>query len=268
MKMSETGEDCLQTIETSFLRSEITNLENEVAAKDREIARISAVKNQFVRMVAHDLRNPLGIILAFSGFLSDETKEILTNAQKDYLKRIHNSTNFMLTLISDLIEITNMESGKFTIDADILDIVSIVSEKVKTKSEVATEKNISISFESTDDVVYVYADAKRMEQVFNILFTNAMMYSDPYTTIAVRISKENESVRIRISDKGTGIAVQDLGKIFIPFEKVPHKGTNGEKVTGLGLAIVKWIVEEHRGEIIVESEPGIGSSFIVVLPVK
>jgi len=264
--MPNTKENSSASGEKAQLKIEIVNLKRDLAAKDLEIVRIKAATSQFIGMVAHELRNPLGVILSFSEFLFDETKDLLTGVQKHYINRIQNSTKFMLSLIADLIDISQIDAVKQTIDAEILDIVSLVSENIKLNQVLAAEKNITINFESSDAVVFLHGDANRLEQIFNNLFSNAIKFSEPGAAITVQLSKENENVYIRVTDSGMGIAVEDQDKIFIPFERIARKGTNGEKGTGLGLAIVKRIIEDHKGKICVESEPGKGSSFIVSLP--
>ncbi len=268
MKMETTKETTLSVMGTVHFRRELVNIRHELAEKELEIVRLKAVKSQFVRRVAHDLRNPLCVILSFSDFLYDETKDVLTDVQKDFLKRIKNSTNYMLKQIADLIDISTMDFGNLAIKADILDIVSLAAENINQKRKLAAQKNITINFEISDPIVYVYADEYRIEQVFNILLLNAIMFSDQGSVIAVKISKEIDTVSIRVADSGMGIAAKNLDKIFVPSTKVAVRGIRGDKGTGLGLAIVKQISEEHKGKIKVESEIGKGSSFIVTLPLK
>jgi signal transduction histidine kinase len=266
--MQNTKERIMLSDKSVRLKNEIVKLRLELAAKESEIIRIKGLKRQFVRMVTHDLRNPLGVISSFSEFLIDETKDVLTDGQKDFLSRIQNSTKLMLTLIGDLIELSNLDGQNLAINAEILDIVSLVSENIKQKRALAEEKNVKISFESSSAIVFVFADAERLEKLLNILISNAIMYSEPGTTIIVKLSKEDESILIRVKDSGMGIAVSNPGKIFIPCEKIGKVGTNSEIESGLGLSIVKRIIEEHRGKICVESEMGKGSSIMISLPLK
>jgi len=258
----------LSVCEIGRLKKEITNLKEELAVNNSEIVHLKAVKNQFIGMVAHDLRNPLGVILSYSELLIDENEDKLTDVQKDFAGRIHSSTEFMLKLIEDLIDISQLDAGKLSLNAEILDIVSLITENIKRNKELAAKKNISIQIGCSEAIIYVYADANRLDQVFSNLLSNAIKFSDPGAAVNVQLSKVNDNVHIKVTDYGMGIASKALDKIFIPFEETPGKGTRGEKGTGLGLPIGKRIIEEHNGEIWVESVTGKGTSFTVSLPLK
>lgn len=250
------------------MQNEIMNLKFELASKETEIQQVRTANRQFVEIVSHDLRNPLSVILSFTDFLSDETKDILNAVQKDFLTRIENSAKFMLALISDLHDITRLDARELEVSSEILDIVALVSENVNTNQAMAVEKNIRLLFKSDKAVVNVMGDKTRLNQVFNNLLSNAVKFSDSGATVKVQITMEDEKVLIGVADKGMGIAAENLEMIFSPFKKITRKGTNNEKGTGLGLAISRLIVEAHQGKIHVESEVGKGSSFFVSLPLE
>jgi signal transduction histidine kinase len=266
--MSTSKENVLPSVERNQLKREIIKLQHLLAGKKSEIVRLKTTRSQFVGRLAHDQRNPLGAVLSFSGYFYNKKKEMFSDVQKDLLSRIHNSAQLISSLITNLIEILRMDAGNLNTNAGIFDIVSLTTENIKLKRELAAEKNITFNFEKSDPVVYIYADAKRLEQVFHILFSNAIMVSDPGAAIKVAISKEYKKVQIRVADSGMGMAAKNQNKIFIQCGKIAGKETNDKLIAGLGLAIAKRIIEDHKGEICVESDIGKGSSFIVSLPLN
>jgi signal transduction histidine kinase len=268
LNTKETKENISSVDRVSQLKAEILKLRGELATKDREIVRLNDIKNQFIRKIAHDLRNPLGVIMSFSEFLTDETKDVLTDIQKDFLERIRNSTNLMLTLIADLIDLTKMNAVNLIDNAEIIDIVSLASGSVKFKKALASEKRIEINFECSDTIVFVYANANKLEQLFNILMMNAIMYSEYGSTIRVHILKGNANVFYRVSVQRFGITPDQQERIFLLNESLKIEKNIPGKETGLGLTIVRHILDEHKGNIYIESDPGIGSTFVVSLPLK
>jgi len=264
--MPDTKEISFSSAETVQLKDEIISLQMKLKAQELEISSLKADKEKFIGMIAHDLRNPLGVILAFSGFFTADIMEGLTDIQKDFISRINNSAKFMIKLIADLLDLSLIDNANIAINSEMLNIVSLVSRSIENNKIAAAKKNMSFISEGFDANIYINGDLTRLEQVFNILFSNAIKFSPFGSAITAHISKNSENVSIKITDCGKGIAFEDRKKIFIPFDKIAGKGSDGEKGTGLGLAIAAKIAGYHKGEIIVESEEGKGSSFIVTLP--
>ena len=266
--MSETKVSRLAPSETLMMRNEIMNLRHELEVRGFEIVRLKYENNRFVRMVVHDLQNPLGVILSFAEFLADDIDHSLSENQKDFVGRIQNSAEFISALLSDLADVSVMETGQATCNISTVNIHQVVSDCIKRRWLQASEKEIKIRFEFVETRINMPGDAERLGKVFDNLLSNAIKFSHQGGEVIVALRKESGNVRISVSDSGMGIAPENQKKIFVAFDKVSRKGTNGEKGTGLGLAISKRIVEEHQGKILVESEPGKGSSFIVLLPLE
>jgi signal transduction histidine kinase len=266
--MAEMQENSLTSFDISLMTSEIMNLRHELEVRAAEIVHLKEENSRFVRMVAHDLQNPLGVIFSFTQFLIDGTRDVVTEEQRDFVGRIANSAEFMSAVIADLVDISQMNAGKLTCTMIIFDVGYKLSECIKRNRLIAAEKDIKINFEFVEATVNISGDPERIEKVFNNILSNAIKYSAEGTEILVVLSLEKENVCIRITDCGIGIPVENQARIFVPFEKVARKGTKGEKGAGLGLAVAKGIIQEHRGKIFVESLAGKGSSFIVLLPLK
>ena len=233
----------------------------------KESNRQNERKNQFLGMAAHDLRNPLGVILGYGQMLQEEASEILNNEQLDYLNRIQNASNFTLNLVNNLLDIAKIESGNLDLELKKADLISIILDSISLNSFLMESKQIQFNLENDDNLPEMVLDKNKIQQVVNNIISNAIKYSHPQTKIRVRvIQKQHNNIVISITDEGQGIPESELNKLFQPFSKTSVKGTAGESSTGLGLLICRQIVEAHNGKIWVESKVGVGSTFYVLLP--
>ncbi|HKP14317.1 MAG TPA: HAMP domain-containing sensor histidine kinase, partial [Blastocatellia bacterium] len=252
--------------EFSRVNNELANAQRKLAKQNAELARLNEQKNQFIGMAAHDLRNPLSVILMFSQhMLRDETAP-LTPQQREFVALIQRNSQFMLGLIHDILSLSRIESGRLHLDVQPVDLTALVSANVNLNRVLAEEKNIRLTFRAEDELPPLPLDAAKIEQVMNNLISNALKFSHPDRTVEVSVALLADAARITVKDEGQGIPAGELDKIFRPFEKTSVKSTGGEPSTGLGLAIASRIVEGHGGKIEVQSEPGRGSTFSVTLP--
>jgi signal transduction histidine kinase len=231
------------------------------------LARLNQQKDQFLGMAAHDLRSPLSIILSYSEFLLDEAADQLNEEHLEFLSIIHSSSEFMLQLVNELLDVSTIESGKLQLNCQPTDLIDLVERNVALNNVLAKKKQIQLSIHYDELLPEMMVDAAKIEQVLNNLISNAIKYSYPDSTIEIRVaSRENQAV-ISVKDEGQGIPAAELDNLFELFGKTSIRTTSGEKITGLGLAIAQKIVHEHQGEIWVESQPGIGATFYVSLPI-
>lgn len=238
----------------------------ELRAKNAALAALDQQKNLLLGMAAHDLRNPLGVIMGYAGFLAATWESLPPSEVTDVLERIRGSSHYMLELIDDLLDLSAIEHGTLLLETTLTDVAALVQRSVGAQSVIAQSKAIRVGAD-LPAMPLMHVDARRMSQVVDNLVSNAVKYSRPGTTVNVRAwPREDGGCVIEVRDEGIGIAKENLGRIFEPFEKVVSRGTSGEKSTGLGLCIARRIVEAHAGHIEVESELGVGSTFRVVLP--
>jgi signal transduction histidine kinase len=254
--------------ELSQLNNDLVNMQRELSKKNRELDELNKLKNQFLGIAAHDLRNPLGIIMGFSDFLLDDLENELSVDQLKMLNAIQTSSEFMLHLLEDLLDITAIESGKLNLEKQKTDLLAFVQKNVNLNAIIASKKNISIQIEAPNEIPSVNIDTNKIEQVLNNLISNAIKYSLPKTLIKVKISSKEKEVNISVTDQGQGIPAHEIDNLFKPFQKTSVKATGGEKSTGLGLSIVRNIVQGHGGKVSVDSEIGVGSTFSFSLPIE
>ena len=240
--------------------------EEALRQSNAQLRELNNQKNEFLGMAAHDLRNPIAVIQNASHVLSRYSSENLSEKQKEFLKKIYDTSKFMLELLNSLLDISKIESGKLELEITENDYADFVRRNIEFNKFFATEKSISIESSLSDNIPPVAFDKNKIEQVLNNLISNAIKYSHPNTTIRIEVLKQQDYVVTKVIDQGQGIPENELTHVFKPFQKASTKPTAGEKSTGLGLAIVKKIVEGHRGFIGVESEVGKGSTFFFRLP--
>jgi len=252
--------------EISELNNTLVNLQRELTRKNIELARLNELKNKFLGMAAHDLRNPIGVIMGFSDFLMEDMETVMSEDQIQMLITIQHSSEFMLHLLEDLLDITAIESGKLVLELQKADLVSLVRKNANLNGIIATKKNINIQIEVPGFIPEVKIDVNKIEQVMNNLISNAIKYSMPGTLIKVNISCENDLIIVAVKDQGQGIPADEIEKLFKPFQRTSVRATAGEKSTGLGLSIVRNIVLGHGGNIWVESKLGEGSTFSFSIP--
>ncbi len=258
--------------ELSRLNNELANLQRQLAKKNVALEQLNEQKNQFLGMAAHDLRNPLGVIMMYSEFLLEEASCVLDEEQNEFLAIIHSSAEFMLHLVNDLLDIAKIESGELQLEVQPMDLVTLVRHNVALNRVLASRKHIKLYLktkEAPDSSFSLEAnvDVYKIDQVLNNLITNAIKFSEPHSEVNVSVFREGDDVIIAVQDEGPGIPADEIDKLFNPFARTSVKSTAGEKSTGLGLAIVRKIVVGHGGRIWVESEVGRGSTFYVALPV-
>jgi PAS domain S-box-containing protein len=256
-------------VQTQAIFRDITErkqAEAQLVAKNTELAALNEQKNQFVGMAAHDLRNPLAVLLNYTEFLLSGATGELTADQSRFIATMKRSSDFMLRLINDLLDVSKIESGRVQLELQPVNLAELVAQNLTLNRLLAKRKGVELRFESSGNLPQLPLDPAKIEQVMNNLITNAVKFSNPGTQVKVGLTRENGHVRISVSDQGPGIPADELDKLFTPFARTSVKSTGGEKDTGLGLVIVKRIVEGHGGTITIDSEVGRGTTFTVTLP--
>jgi two-component system phosphate regulon sensor histidine kinase PhoR len=228
---------------------------------------LDAMKSSFVHMVAHELRSPLSTIRQQHDVLLGGLAGELREKQKEMLDRSRAKIDGLLSLINDLLDVAKIESGHGVQQLVPLKIEEILGETVQFMKDRAEAQKIVLTLVLPEGLPPVRADHRSMEEVFTNLISNAINYSPDGGEVTVTVSSKGDYVCVSVRDTGIGIAPEELPKIFEKFYRVKHQKTRQVIGTGLGLAIIKGIIEAHNGTIEVESTPGIGTTFRLLLPV-
>lgn len=254
--------------ELAEANQQLVTMHREIAKKNLELQKLNEEKNKFLRMAAHDLRNPIGVILSYSMIILDEAAAKLNDEEKDFVETIKRSSEFVLTLLNELLDIAVMESGQVNLNLSQVDLVSLIENNITLNRVQAGSKNIAVEFKPEVKTCELNIDNIKIEQVLNNLISNAIKFSNPNSVVQVGVKLDDGWVTVFVEDHGPGIPEKEQQKLFQPFARTSVKSTAGEKSTGLGLSIVKRIIESHDGKIWVESEVGKGSKFCFALKLK
>ncbi|MGM0607370.1 MAG: response regulator [Candidatus Muiribacteriota bacterium] len=243
------------------------NAEKNLRKAKVEAEKANKAKSMFLANMSHEIRTPLNGIV---GFLQLLKKTEIGNIQKKYIENIENSTDSLLTVINDILDISKIEAGKFTLEKVCFDLHKEVESIMQTHIVRAHEKNLNLSFYINPDIPsLLIGDPNRLKQIFNNLISNSLKFTDKgdiYTEINLKEKYDNKIViECFVQDSGKGINKENLNKLFKAFSQEDSSITRRFGGTGLGLSISKTIVELMNGSINIESEPDVGTkvSFIV-----
>jgi signal transduction histidine kinase len=235
-------------------------------AVGRRLVEMNQLKNKFLGMAAHDMRNPISTIRNLTDLILDEELGGVSPEERtEFLEMISGACEDMLALIDDLLDIAAIASGRLELSLVEAPLKPVIEKRIRLAAVNASKKEILIEAD-LDESAFARFDPQRIAQVVDNLLSNAIKFSPNGATVRVALNGEGESVRISVADQGPGISPEDRRKLFGEFQKLSASPTDGEKTTGLGLAIVKKIVDAHQGRLIVESEEGKGAVFSFHLP--
>ncbi len=234
----------------------------------RDADRINRIKDEFLANLSHELRTPLNAILGYSGLLLDDA-EGMNEEQVEYVETILRNGRAQLHLISDLLDVSRIISGKMVLDVKSVDLIHVVREARESVALAAKAKKISLQLAIDEIAAVVLGDAARLQQVLWNLLSNAVKFTPSDGKIIVSIKSVESRIEIIVRDTGKGIDPKFLPFVFERFRQEDGSHTRDYGGLGLGLAIVRYIVDAHGGTVHAHSEGlGTGAAFIIRLPVQ
>jgi PAS domain S-box-containing protein len=222
-------------------------------------------KSGFIASMSHELRTPLNSILGFSQLLEMKTSGELNSDQMEYVGYIRSSGSHLLDMINEILDLAKIEAGKIEIKKKPFDLAELLNGFPERMKALSLKKNITVKISVAEDIGTLDADELRIRQILFNLLSNAVKFTEPERNIGIEAYPDECNAVITVWDEGQGIAERDHERIFSPFEQA---GSMEEslKGTGLGLSITRKLVELHGGRIVLDSAPGKGSRFTVILP--
>jgi signal transduction histidine kinase/ligand-binding sensor domain-containing protein len=254
-------------------RTSALKVSNEEISKANEQLQVAnAEKNEFLGIVAHDLKNPLSTIQLAARMMQKTAPELGVEDVRELSGDILTSSNRMFDLITNLLDVNRLEQNTIRFDELAFDIVPLVERTISHYKDIASAKTLVLHCQTKEPSISALADESATMQVLDNIVSNAVKYSPQGKNIYVSVGKESldngtQIVQIAIRDEGPGISEEDMTKLFGKFARLTAKPTGGEHSTGLGLSIVKKIVEAMNGRVYCQSRLGEGATFIVELPV-
>ncbi|HEV8128035.1 MAG TPA: ATP-binding protein, partial [Candidatus Eisenbacteria bacterium] len=227
---------------------------------------LNDLKDSFVSIVSHELRTPLTHIVSHVEPLLENLGSPNTAMQREFLGVIHEQSRKLERLIDSIIELSQLESGRFRLHRDPFNLVECADEVAGLLHPLAEENGIEIDVEAPDRAVVIEADRSLVRRVLLNLGQNAVKFTERGGRVIFRVRSEARVARIEVEDTGIGISRSELAKIFDKFYQIDGSLSREHPGIGLGLSVARSIVEWHGGEIAADSEPGKGSRFTVTLP--
>lgn len=220
------------------------------------------LKNQFIRMNIHDLKNPLTTISLNAEMLSNEQKY-----DEESVSLISSAATHMLRLVNEILEISKIDSGKYSLLRENFDIAELVELVVLNNVKKANIKDQNLQFRKNNEKILINADKDKVYQIIENLISNAIKYSPVGRNIFIHVKKNkmkfsNSFVRVEVIDEGPGFSDEDMKKVFSRFQKLSAKPTANEPSSGLGLSIAYELAKMHDAKLWIESEKGKGAKFV------
>lgn len=249
-------------LKQSILLLEKENQQRKLA--EAESQRASEAKSLFLSRVSHELRTPMNAILGFTQLLE---MEALNEEQEDYLSEIHGASDHLMDLISEILDLSRIESGKLEVNIEDVSLCEILASCARLIEPLAEQRQIKIELsEARDSSHHLRADPKRLKQIILNLLSNAIKYNVHAGRVEVTVTPVGiDQLRVSVHDTGIGIDPDMHHRVFNPFDMLGQEYTQTGS-SGIGLAITKKLVESMDGSISFESEKDMGSTFHVLLP--
>jgi len=235
----------------------------------RQLAELDKLKAEFVSVASHELKTPINVILGYTQLLQEELYGPLTDKQRSVADVLEKQAKTLGRLVKQLLDITRFEAGASKIDVRPVELRGFLHNLEEAFQVLADQRGIRFQVSASDGLPStVYWDADRINEVLGNLLTNAFKFTDRGGEVELTLLPTDHSVHMEVRDSGAGIPADQVPRIFDKFFQADNQDSAAHGGSGLGLAIARQIVEGHNGTISVESTPGVGTTFVIVLPEK
>ncbi len=263
---------------TNSLMGEYSNLVGEAVLRQRtreaeHSARIEAelanrVKSEFIANMSHELRTPLNTMIGFSKILSEHDKRRIPDKEiVEYSQLIHAAAGHLLTVINDILDISKMQSGRYTLDAREVDVAEVIQSAITSLSQLSGDAGVAIVTRIVAGLPPIRGDAVKLRQIFVNLISNAIKFTLRGGSVEIEAIRLTEGGIVSVvRDTGVGMTSEELQVALTPFGQVDGGRSRWREGTGLGLPIANALVELHGGELKVRSTKGQGTEVAVILP--
>lgn len=231
----------------------------------KEADRANEAKTVFLSSMSHELRTPLNSVLGFAQLLMEDDGNLTFEERKSYTDKIFRSSRHLLRLISDILDLARIESGRIDLSLEIIEPFSIAENVLELMQPMADRYNVAIGASGPDIPVYIETDSTRYQQIMLNLVSNAIKYNVPEGAVSISVTLEGDSVHLSIADTGPGIPDDQLVNLFEPFNRLGAE-TSSIDGTGIGLTITRLLTEQMNGQMTFSTEVGKGTVFTVTFP--
>lgn len=251
--------------EIGVLANTLNFLAAELQKKIADIERLDNIRRDFIASVSHELRTPLAIMQVCTEALVDGMTES-EDEKQEYLNNIHQEILRLRRLVSEVLDLRKLETGKIDFDFHPVNAAGLIQETAANFAKVAADKKINLQYSLEDGLPTISGNSDKLKQVLINLLDNALRATPEGGEVSLRVTRINNHLKFTVKDTGPGINESEQKLIWERFYKVDRSRNRSGSGTGLGLPIAKKIIEAHGGEIWVESKPGQGAAFIFTIP--
>lgn len=243
------------------LQNKVTEATKALRRTNKKLIALDDAKDEFISMASHQLRTPLTSVKGYISMLLEEDLGKLNEQQKQALKEAFDSSQRMVFLISDFLNVSRMRTGRFMIERQETDLAAIVEDEVKQLKDMAALRGQEITYKAPKNFPILMLDENKIRQVMMNMLDNAIFYTPRGGKISVVLQKTKDDVSYRVIDQGIGVPEKDQHRLFTKFFRAPNAQRARPDGTGLGLFMAQKIITEQKGEIIFQSKEGVGSTF-------
>lgn len=240
----------------------------ELRTSNARLKRLDATKDEFISMASHQLRTPLTSIKGYLSMVLEGDAGKITKDQRHLLQEAFVSSERMVHLIHDFLNVSRLQNGKFTLERRDYDIVTLVQGEINGLQRVAETRDLKVIYKSSVKSQLLSLDETKIRQVVMNFIDNAIFYSNPKSAINVTLEKVGDAIELRVTDTGIGVPKAEQEHLFTKFFRAANARKQRPDGTGVGIFLAKKVINAHGGEIIFESTEGKGSTFGFTLPLK
>lgn len=250
------------------LQQRIESATAELRTSNTQLRHLDKTKDEFLSMASHQLRTPLTSVKGYLSMVLEGDAGKVTDTQKRLLGEAFASSERMVHLIHDFLNVSRLQTGKFMLEQHPYDIAKLVSEEVKSLQRAAETRNMKLEFTNTIGELVLNIDENKIRQVIMNFIDNALFYSHDDSTIMVELNQTASDVELRVKDTGIGVPKGEQSQLFTKFYRASNARKQRPDGTGVGIFLAKKVITEHGGNVLFESVEGKGSTFGFTLPIE
>lgn len=250
------------------LQQRINSATRELRSSNTQLQRLDKAKDEFVSMASHQLRTPLTSIKGYISMVLEGDAGKITDSQAHFLGEAFSSSERMVHLINDFLNVSRLQTGKFLVDKRPVNLEKVVEQELDSLKTTATSRGLSFSYKMPKDFPLLNLDEDKMRQVIMNFCDNAIYYSAEETKIKVTLAVEGKDAVFKVTDTGIGVPRTEQSQLFSKFYRASNARKQRPDGTGVGLYLAKKVIDAHKGKVIFESAEGKGSIFGFSLPIE
>jgi signal transduction histidine kinase len=250
------------------LQQRVNDATKELRTTNKQLQRLDAAKDEFISMASHQLRTPLTSVKGYISMVLEGDMGHITKQQREVLEEAFASSERMVHLIGDFLNVSRLKTGKFIIDRRSSDLVKVITQEIASLQSTAKAHNLELSFRQPSYFPILYLDEAKIRQVVMNFIDNAIYYSREGTAIKVALSISDGSAVLTVKDTGIGVPPAEQAHLFTKFFRATNARKKRPDGTGVGLFLAKKVIVAHGGSMVFESTEGEGSTFGFRLPIK